>query len=283
MISGGKYYKFKVNRKTDLGYMLITDNQEEVLMFYKESDKEYYEGDILSAFIYYDKKGRLCATTKEVLATVNKIGLLEVVSVSEVGVYLNNLTSKDVLLSSDILPKDKSLWPEVKDRLFVLIKDKNKNLVAKIITKQDIKDTKISLNFLEETIAIVHHINKKGIACFTYDLKYIFIPYIFIRKKYRVGEIVNVRITKVLEDVAYGMLTGQKEVQMREDESLILDYLKAHNNKMPFTAKSSSASIEQNFNMSRNAFKRALGALYKREVVYFDDKYTYLKEDKETN
>ena len=132
MLEGGKYYKFKVTRKTDLGYMLLGDNNEEVLMFYKEAIKEYEVNDLVSAFIYYDKLGRFCATTKEVLATSKKIGLLQVVSVASNGVYLDNLTAKDVLLSSDYLPKDKKYWPEVNDKVFVLLKDKKTHILIYI-------------------------------------------------------------------------------------------------------------------------------------------------------
>ncbi|EJX00349.1 hypothetical protein EVA_11546 [gut metagenome] len=47
---------------------------------------------------------------------------------------------------------------------------------------------------------------------------------------------------------------------------------------MPFTAKSSSEAIEYEFKISRKAFKRAYGKLYKDHLIDFDDKGTYLKK-----
>ena len=277
MLEGGKYYKFKVTRKTDLGYMLLGDNNEEVLMFYKEAIKEYEVNDLISAFIYYDKLGRFCATTKEVLATSKKIGLLQVVSVASNGAYLDNLTAKDVLLSSDYLPKDKKYWPEVNDKVFVLLKDKKKSLVAKTIKKSDVT---YKVNFIEgeNVLVTVEEISDKGLLCYTDDLVPVFIPNIFIRDNYHIGKSFKVHITKIKEDICFASLTENKEKQMLEDEEIILNYLKNNHRQMPFTAKSSSVSIENTFKISRKAFKRAYGKLYKEGKIYFDDTITYLKE-----
>ena len=46
---------------------------------------------------------------------------------------------------------------------------------------------------------------------------------------------------------------------------------------MPLDAKSSSEDVEKILNISRKAFKRALGGLYKDELIYFKDSKTYLK------
>ena len=48
----------------------------------------------------------------------------------------------------------------------------------------------------------------------------------------------------------------------------------------PSTEESSSEEVEKVFNMSRKAFKRALGGLYKDQIVEFDETKTYLVEYK---
>lgn len=277
MLEGGKYYKFIVKRKTDLGYMLEGTQQEEVLMFYKEATKEYEIGDNVSAFIYYDKVGRLCATSKQVLATSSEVGLLKVVDVKDNGVYLDNLTAKDVLLSSDYLPKDKTMWPKVGDEVFVLLKDKKKSLVAKTIKKSDVAFKPDFI--LNETVKlIVEEITLKGLLTFTTTKVPVFIPQIFVRGHHHIGEKLSAHIIKIGEDIAYASIALNKEKQMVDDKTIILDYLKTHNKAMPFTAKSSSASIENTFKISRKAFKRAYGMLYKEGLITFDERMTYLVE-----
>ncbi len=87
-----------------------------------------------------------------------------------------------------------------------------------------------------------------------------------------------VTITKMLSKEAYGTLNEHKEILMDEDKATILEYLKAHKGVLPLTAKSSSEEVEKIFNMSRKAFKRAYGALYKEQRIDFDDTKTFLKE-----
>ena len=277
MLEGGKFYKFTITRKTDLGYML-NDGTEEVLMFYKEATREFEVGESVSAFLYYDKKQRLCATTKEVYATVQKPGFLEVVSVSSDGVYLNNNTGKDMLLSSDFLPSNKELWPVVGDKVLVLLKLRHKSLVARLVKRSDISSFTPDFIVGENIEARVLDVTPKGLLTYSNSLVPVFIPQILVRGNYHIGSLVKCHITKILPDICYGSLTANKEKQMVADEDIILNYLKEHK-KMPFTAKSSSVSIENTFKISRKAFKRAYGKLYKDGKIYFDETTTYLKEE----
>ena len=49
---------------------------------------------------------------------------------------------------------------------------------------------------------------------------------------------------------------------------------------LPLDAKSSSEDVEKLLPLSRKAFKRALGGLYKDELVYFKDGKTYFNDKK---
>lgn len=280
MLEAGKFYKFKVTRKTDLGFML-NDGEEEVLMHYRQAEREYEVDEQISAFIYYDKEGRFCATTKNVYASAVKPGLCEVVEVNEKGLFLDINTSKDVLLSTDFLPYNKELWPDVNEKLYVILKDKKKSLIAKPINKEQClkyKTADVIENMTYE--AVINNINKGGYGLITKDLVYIFVPFIMTRGKHHLGEAVKVKITKIKESDVYGSMIEVKEKQMVDDKKIILDYLLEHNGYMPFTAKSSSEAIELAFKISRKAFKRAYGELYKERQIAFDEKGTTLIEKK---
>jgi hypothetical protein len=47
---------------------------------------------------------------------------------------------------------------------------------------------------------------------------------------------------------------------------------------MPFWDKSSPEDIKERFNMSKAAFKRALGKLMKEEKIYQEEGWTYFKK-----
>ena len=60
------------------------------------------------------------------------------------------------------------------------------------------------------------------------------------------------------------------------DRETILKYLDEHNGILRLTAKSSSEEIARIFpNMSRKAFKRAYGGIYKDRLIEFDEEKTW--------
>ena len=103
MMQAGLSYELKIIRKTDLGYMLGEEN-DDVLLHFKEAHGEHNIGDTLHVFIYFDKKGRLCATENEPFVSLNKPGFAKVCDViSSIGVFVNINTGKDILISKDYL------------------------------------------------------------------------------------------------------------------------------------------------------------------------------------
>ena len=276
MVEAGKFYKFKVTRKTDLGFML-NDGEVEILMHYRQAAREYEPEEVISAFIYFDNKGRLCAQTKDVLATSFKPGFCEVVEVRDEGLFVDIHTSKDVLVSSDSLPYNHESWPQVGEMLPIILKPKKNSLVARPVNKEICLKAKsgdvIENMSYEATICLT---NKGGYGLVTKDFVFIFVPYIMARGKHRIGELCNVKITKITDTDVYGSMIDVKEKQMAGDADIILEYLNKHDGKMPFTAKSSAEEIEKAFRMSRKAFKRAYGELYRERKIDFEGNETIL-------
>lgn len=282
MIEIGKLNKLTVVRKSDLGYML-TDGSDEILMHFKEANKELDINTSVTVYVYTDKENRKTGTMNTPVLLMDKPGFTEVVNViEEVGVFVNNNTPKDLLISKDYLPYNTSEWPQVGDVIFTSLKVKKNYLVAKPVNRFDVVSLKSNTKYAEQeqVEAYVLRIAEKGIGLITKDLIYVFVPNTQLRSKYRLGEKVSVVITKMMDSEAYGTLNAHKEVLVDEDKETIINYLKEHHGIMKLTAKSSSEDVEKVFNMSRKAFKRALGGLYKDQIVEFDETKTYLVEYK---
>ncbi len=276
----GEMNNLKVLRKSDLGYMLADSSLEEVLLHFKEAKNEYNSGDFVNVFIYYDKKHRLCATENEPFVTISRPGFVNVVEkITGTGIFVSNNTGKDVLISTDYLPYDYALWPNVGDTIPVCLKLKRNTIVAKLLNRVDLldyaNDKKYEIGQVVE--AYVIRIGEAGVSLATKDFKSIFVHHSMLRESLRLGQTVNVKIVYIKNENEYnGSLINQKEDQIDPDKEYLLSYLKAHNNQMPLDAKSSSEDVLKILNMSRKAFKRALGGLYKDEVVYFKDNKTFL-------
>lgn len=278
MITLGEYQNLKVERISDLGYML-SDNFEEVLLHFKQAKGELKVGEEVSVFIYADKAKRKTATQMDVSATLSKEGFVQVVDVlPNSGVFVSINTPKDILVSKDYLPYDEAKWPEVGDTLLIRLKEKHDILMAKPLNRYDIHSINNEVEYaeLEEVKGYISHFSDKGIGCVTKDFKYVFIPYTQLRGEYHVGMEINITITKKRDNEYYGTLNQHKEILMVDDAKLILDYLEAHHGVMKLTAKSSSEEVEALLKMSRKAFKRAYGNLYKEHKITFDDEKTTL-------
>ena len=280
MIIIGDRNQLKVIRKSDLGYML-TDGTEEILLHYKEANQELEINQLVDVYIYTDKANRKTATQAQAKLTLNHPGFVRVVQRMEgVGIFVDNHTPKDLFISKDNLPYNSSQWPEVDDLIFCQLKVKKNALVAKPVNRFDVMELNTDASYEEDekVEAYILRVAEKGLGLITKDLIYVFVPNAQFRGTYRLGQQVTVTITKMLVQEAYGSLNEHKEVLMEEDKNTLLEYLKTHYGTMPLTAKSSSEDVESIFQMSRKAFKRAYGALYKEHLIDFDEKNTYLRK-----
>lgn len=276
----GKINILTVLRKTDLGYML-TDGKTEVFLHYNETNfKDLKPEDKVNAFLYYDFKNRLAATLYEPLIEEGDKAFLKVVGINyNLGVFVDLGIKKDLLVSYDELPNNKKWWPQEGDLLYLTLVVKNR-LVGKLIKPVDVITEKTALvKEKDELPAYVIETNKNGLNVLTKDLHLIFIHHTQIRKGYRLGEKVNVVISRVFEDTIHGTLILQKELMIDVDAKNILNYLQEHG-KMKLTSDSSPEEIKRIFPMSKRAFKRALGLIYKKDLVKFEDDYTIYIGDK---
>ena len=275
MIELGKRVTLEVVRKTDLGYML-TDGMEEVLMHYKQSDRELEIHEKANVYIYSDKENRKTATMQEARLEMGKPNFVQVVSqMASVGVFVDNQTPKDLLVSKNDLPEHIEDWPREGDTLYCALKQKKDALTARPLHRFEI-DGHERYEEQQMVKAYVQHLSSAGMGLVSSERTFIFVPYQQYRGHFRMGEEVMVRITKQTATETYGTLNLPKENLIEPDKQMILDYFSSHT-VLPLTAKSSTEEVARIFPISRKAFKRAYGALYKEKKIFFDEKNTYLK------
>jgi len=278
----GNVYSLKILRKTDIGYMLEDENKEAVFLHNNDLDNQQInENDIVSAFLYLDSHGRLTATLKTPKIVNNRYGFLKVVGVNpKMGVWLDNNTTKDILLKEKKLPKDFTIWPQVNDYLYVKLDIKKKMECTRV--ERDFIFPKAPEVISSYADGYVYFIGNDGFYVLTKNINLVFIPFENTREKHRLGQALSVRIISVNPKTNNynGSLILNKENQIYDDASIIMNYLKLNQNKMPLTAKSSSEEVEKKLHISKKAFKRALGNLYKDRLVEFTENETILIKEK---
>ena len=277
----GEINQLVVNRKTDIGYMLDSSEGEVFLHFNESLHRELKPGETVDAFLYFDQKARLAATLKTPYITVSRPGFLRVSDINEtLGVFLDMGIAKELLLSIDDLPFDHDEWPVVGDVLYVSIRIKSK-FVAKIASKEEVKLVpEKELDIKEKVVARVQRIGREGANLLTQDGHWIFVHNSMYKGPLRYGQEVEVKVNYHSEKGYTGSLIAQKEVAIFEDANIILSFI-VRQGFMNLTADSTPEEIYLVFAMSKKAFKRALGHLYKERKIDFVDGKTVLVKQNE--
>ena len=271
----GDLDQYKVLKQTDIAYTIVSLDENiktEIFLHFNQCVRPLKVGEIITAFLYYDQKRRLCATTETPSITVSKAGFGQVVSVLEhTGVFVNIGIAKDILLSNDYLPYNEDLWPKVGEKVFCMLKVKADQLALKPAIESTIKENE-PLEVGSTVSSIVYKINEAGIGLVTEHLNPIFVHRNLIRKTYHIGEEVLVKVIHANDNHIYnGTLIANKEIVRLDDSQMILEYLKKHGGTIGIGDKSTPEEINKFFKISKSAFKRAIGNLYKQHLISITD------------
>lgn len=290
----GDYQSLLVDRETSFGYFL-TDGIEDVLLHRSETNNVKINiGDEIEAFLYSDHKGRIAATLDKPNLVLGEIGFLKVEDFkSRMGFFLDNNINKQVLLPVSELSEDRSIWPEKGDKVLVrFVHDKQERLLAEVVKDEvdienyleSVESNNVSFETLNdkklfhEGVVILHL--SMGAQVYIKNLNEIgFLHHSEQLHELRLGETVQVRVSYIREDEKINLsMRPVKEISMVGDAEGILKILQDRGGSMPYWDKTDPDVIMQKFNLSKSAFKRALGRLMKEGVIYQEDGWTYLKE-----
>lgn len=280
----GKIETLTVLRKIDTGYVL-TNGKEEVLLHISESDEGIEEEQDINVFLYQDKKGQLVATMSLPNVQLDTYDWAEVVEVvKDLGVFVTIGINKEILVSKDDLPLLESVWPQAGDLLFVILdRDKKGRLLAKPATESVVEnDWELAPLTVKNapTSGRVYRTNKEGTVIITEEGYRGFIHHSERKQEPRLGEWVKGRVIDVKEDGTINVsLRPLKQEGMIEDAGTILEYIESNGGVMLYSDKSDPEEIRNTFNLSKAAFKRALGKLMKEDIIEQRNGETFIKRD----
>ena len=268
MVELGKKQCLNVVKTTDFGVYLGSED-EKVLLPAKYVPSDIEVGDALTVFIYRDSEDRLIATTLEPKIKLGEIARLKVTQVTNIGAFLDWGLEKDLFLPF----KEQVVHVEAGDEYLVaLYIDKSDRLAATMRVYNYLTTTD---KYVKDSAgeATVIEINPETGVYVAVDDKYFgMIQKNEIYGKLRIGDKIYGRVTKVREDGKLMISLKQKAyIQMDEDSAFIYNELVKAGGSFPFTDKADPDVIRDKFNMSKNAFKRAVGRLLKEGKIKIND------------
>ena len=126
----------------------------------------------------------------------------------------------------------------------------------------------------------IYEISERFGAFVAVDYKYSgLIPKKECQADYKAGQLLNLRVTEVKEDVKLNLSARQKVyLQVKEDADSILEIIRDDfGGVLPFDDTAEPEKIQMEFGLSKNAFKRAIGSLYKKRIIDFKDGKIFIK------
>lgn len=261
----GQFQKLTVQKKVDFG-LYLTDGEDRVLLPKKQVPDGIGIGDELSVFIYKDSQDRLIATTNKPKLTLGEFGLLRVSQVNKVGAFLDWGLEKDLFLPF----KEMTRQPQPEDEILVRVYiDKSQRLCASMKGIYELLSRRAPYAVGDEVEARIYDFGHDFGTFVALEDKYsAMIPRHEDTTHFRIGDVIMVRITGIKEDGKCDVTIRDKAyVQMEDDADALLMLIESYAGVLPFTEKASPEVIKRETGLSKAAFKRAVGRLYKERKI----------------
>jgi len=267
MIELGKKQLLEIVSEKGFGVYLAEDakSEERVLLPIKQVPEGATIGNSLEVFIYRDSSDRMIATTSEPFITLGQISMLTVKENGKIGAFLDWGLEKDLLLP---FREQTTRVREGHSYLVMLYLDKTGRLCATMKLYHHLstdspykKDDKVK--------GTVYDTSKDFGVFVAVDNKYsALIPRRECKRDLTVGTEIEARVSSVKSDGKLDLSIREKAyLQITEDADMVYALLDEYEGVFPFTESSPADIIARETGLSKNAFKRAVGQLYKAGKV----------------
>ncbi|MEM6348422.1 MAG: S1-like domain-containing RNA-binding protein [Bacteroidota bacterium] len=277
MISIGEYQSLRIERDMPQGYYLSDDEGNEVLLPRNFVTPEMQIGDALAVFVYNDSEDRPVATTETPIFSVHEFAYLEVVDTNEIGAFCDWGLAKALFVP--FRNQVRRLEKGEQHVIYMYLDKLTKRLVGTTkIDKYLIKETEEEFEMGEEVDLLVYAKTELGYNVIV-DKRYKGLIYNNeIHQPIQVGQQLTGYIKPLRGDGKLDISLDQIGHQSIEPNAqYLLDELKAENGFLSFTDKSEPSLIRERFGISKKLFKKALGTLYRQQLVLLKEDGIYLK------
>ncbi len=271
----------QVKDRSTSQWILSDGSGDEVMMNASEIEEGQEIGEEIEVFLYRNRQGGVSATPMMPHILPSEYGWAKVLKVSQrEGAVVDIGTTREVYLLPADLPQILELWPKQGDHIFMTLRtDRHGDLYGRLATEEkvlELMEPAPETLFNQNVQARAYRLLPVGTFMLSVpEMHRIFVHETERQEEPRLGEEKTVRIIGVKDDgTLNGSLLPRKQERLLDDSEQIMRYLEESGGKMPFTDKSSPDEILEIFGMSKAAFKRALGKLYKNRQIIQEEGWT---------
>ena len=268
----GEYQELYYVKKVEFGIYLSDsmNGEERVLLPAKQVPSGISVGEKVRVFLYKDSKDRLIATTNEPKLTLGEYGVLKVKEIGKIGAFLDWGLEKDLFLPFKQMTQRVQAEDEILVMLYI---DKSNRLCASMKGLYDLLSKESPYKKDDTITGRVYEFSDNFGTFVAVDDKYSArIPRHEDSSYLRIGDVIEAKVTAVKPDGKLDLTIREKAyVQMDADAEKILELLDSYAGVLPFSEKASPEVIKRETGLSKNAFKRAIGHLYKARKIDLAD------------
>lgn len=268
----GEYQELIYVKKMEFGIYLSEKegDEERVLLPSKQVPEGLKPGDKIKVFLYKDSKDRLIATTNTPKLVMGQYTALEVKEVGKIGAFLDWGLEKDLFLPYKQMTMKVREGDEVLVSLYI---DKSSRLCASMRGLYELLSKDSPYKKDDTVTGRVYEFSDNFGTFVAVDDKYSArIPRHEDCSYLRVGDIIDAKVTDVKEDGKLDLSLREKAyIQMDADALKVMEIIESYAGVLPFSEKASPEVIKRETGLSKNAFKRAVGRLYKERKIDLTD------------
>lgn len=267
----GRYNELTILRLTSVGLYLGDDKDQDVLLPNKYCPEEYNIADTIKVFVYRDYEDRRIATNLTPKVILDEFAFLQVTHVSDVGAFMDWGLEKDLMVPFREQRQDmvEGRWyivyldlDEETDRLFA------SNRLNRYLQNEELfvsQGEEVDIMVMQKTdlgyTVIVNH-EHQGL---------VFNNEIF--KELNIGEQLKGYIKEIREDNKLDISLQPIGYTNFNDKNceIIHQSLVENNGFIALNDKSSPEDISKEFGISKKAFKKSIGSLYKERKITIEE------------
>lgn len=264
----GEYQELYYVKRVDFGVYLSEEKtgDERVLLPAKQVPPDARIGEKIRVFLYRDSKDRLIATTHEPKLTIGGFAPLTVREVGRIGAFLDWGLEKDLFLPFKQMVGRVKPGDEVLVTLYI---DKSGRLCASMRGLYDLLEKDSPYQKGDTVEGRVYEFSDNFGAFVAVDDRYSArIANSEDHSFLRIGDVISAKVMEVKPDGKLDLTLREKAyIQMGADAEKLLELLESYGGVLPFTEKADPDVISRETGLSKAAFKRAVGRLYRERKI----------------
>jgi hypothetical protein len=275
MIKLGEMQFLKLNKVDVKDLIFIDENGTEVYVKKEKGQTIIEKGEMKDVFVY-KMNNRLEGSLKRPLLVIGEIGYLKVVDITEIGAFMEWGLDKNLFLP---FKQQKGQIRVGHEYIVGIYLDKSDRLCATMDIYEMLR-TDSPYKIGDKVKGTIYSLKRGLGAMVAVENKY----HGLIQEKdffgKGIGDQVEARVVKIREDGKLNLnLFDKTHTKMDDDAELIYKRLVKAGGFLPYSDKTNPNVIKETFNISKGAFKIAVGRLYKRDLITITDKGIGLKRD----